>query len=599
MRPRPSRWAGVTLAATLASCGGGEQTVGGRGGEPGGGEEAVGGEPEIFAEVAEAMGLGFVHDPEAAGEYRLPEGVGSGVALLDYDDDGDPDLYFVQGGPLGGETAAGATAADGPAAPESASPRNRLYRNDGGTRFTDVSAGSGADIGGYGMGVAAADYDADGDVDLYVTRLGPNALLRNDGGVFADVTAAAGVGDPGFGTGAAFLDYDRDGRLDLYVANYVDWSPSREHACYDPVGIRDYCGPLEYGAPLADRLYRGVGGGRFEDVTDAAGIAAERGNGLGVLCTDFDGDGWVDVFVANDQTPCFLWINQGDGTFLEDGTIRGCAFSADGMAIAGMGVTSEDIDGDGDFDLIVANIRDQSHLCLRNDEGFFADVSHAWGFGAWSVPHTGFGIDLFDQDHDGELDGFVANGAVNRWAEPFRSDNPFAEPNQFFRRDATGRFVDRSFEAAVALAVADMSRGLARGDIDGDGDLDLVVTNNRGPVRLLRNDNRSGLAWTILDLDPAGGARHAINARAEVHAGGRRFLTELRPNASYLSSHEPVVHLGLGSATRIDTLRIAWPDGARETWTALPVRERLRLRQGEAPGFDRVSPGVPGPPGRS
>jgi hypothetical protein len=514
----------------------------------------------VFADVTSESGIDFEHEAGARGGYWLPEGIGSGGAFLDHDGDGDPDLFLVQGG--------------FPEVPND-DWRCRLYRNEGSGHFTDVSEAAGADMPGYGLGAAAADFDADGDVDLYVTRLGPNVLLRNDSGRFADVTRATGVGDPGFGTSAAFLDYDGDGQLDLFVVNYVDWSPEREGACFDPTGIRDYCSPMTYEAPTTDKLYRGRGDGTFEDVTEAAGIAGAAGNGLGVVVTDFDGDGRIDVYVANDQTPAFLWMNRGDGTFVEDATFRGCAFSADGMAIAGMGVVAEDLDDDGDPDLVVTNIRNQAHLGLRNDDGFFEDMSHAWGLADWSFPFTGFGIALFDQDHDGSLDGLIVNGAVNRWTEPYARDNPFAEPNHFLRRDRTGGFFEVSPPPAV-VSIPEMSRGLLTADVDADGDLDVVVTNNRGPARMWRNDNGSGFAWSILELGE-------LNARATFHAAERTWTRELRPHAGYLGTSEPIVHAGLGAATRIDSVVVAWPGGKEETWRDLPVNTRLRLEAGTAP----------------
>ncbi len=513
-----------------------------------------------FADVTDESGMAFVHEAGARGDYWLPEGIGSGGAFLDYDADDDADLFLVQGG-----------------LPEGPNDhwRAHLYRNDGGMRFTDVTEASGAGVPGYGIGAAAADWDADGDPDLFVTRLGANVLLRNDGGRFVDVTEEAGVGDEGFGSSATFLDYDLDGQLDLFVVNYVGWAPEREGACFDPAGIRDYCSPMAYDAATADRLWRGLGDGTFEDVTESAGIASTVGNGLGVIATDFDGDGWTDVYVANDQTPAFLWMNQGDGTFLEDATFRGAAFSADGLAIAGMGVAAEDLDADGDVDLVVTNIRDQTHLGLRNDDGFFEDASHGWGLADWSFPYTGFGIALFDQDHDGFLDGLVANGAVNRWAEPFAADNPFAEPNHFLRRDRTGRFEEASGEVGAAVTAPAMSRGVLTADLDGDGDLDAVVTNNRGRAQLLRNDNASGLAWSIVELPQ-------LNARVTFHAGTRTFVRELRPQAGYLSSNEPIVHVGLGTVTHIDSVSVRWADGTVETRRDLPVRTRWRFAPGES-----------------
>ncbi|MBZ0267388.1 CRTAC1 family protein, partial [bacterium] len=562
MIPRriPIEFLPAVLGALFAAsgCGGG--------GDPGAPATTPSGPVPPFADVTAGSGLDFTHEPGARGRFWLPEGIGSGGALVDYDGDGDLDVFLVQGGFL--EDA-------------SADPVNRLFRNDGALRFADVTDAAGGGAGGYGIGCAAADYDADGDTDLYVTRLGPNVLLRNDGGAFVDVTETAGVGDPGFGASAAWLDYDGDARLDLFVTNYVDWGPHLEGACYDATGVADYCGPLDYHAPSVDLLYRSLGHGRFRDATVEAGMAEDRGNGLGAICTDFDGDGRVDIFVANDQTPGFLWLNQGDGTFREDGAVRGCGYNADGIAIAGMGVAAEDLDDDGDFDLVVTNIHDQAHLAVRNDDGYFTDATHVWGFAGWGVPRTGFGLALFDQEHDGRLDGYVANGSVNRLAEPYRADNPFAEPDQFLHRLPDGSFVDASDECPAVGEPVEMSRGVLVGDLDGDGDLDLVVTANRGPARLLRNDQDGTGAWVMLELVANGGGS-ALNAIAEVEAGGRHFLREVRPHAGYLGTNDPRLHFGLGAATRMDRLTIRWPDGRRETWTDIPVRAHLRLRQGGA-----------------
>lgn len=536
----------------------------------------------FFRDVTAESGLDFVHVTGARGGFRLIEELGPGGAFLDYDNDGDLDVYLVQGGVYGSAVA---------------EHHNRLYRNDGAGHFEDVSVGSGADVPGYGMGCAAADYDNDGNVDLYITRVGPDVLLRNNGdGTFADVTRAAGLGDTGYGAGAAFLDYDRDGYLDLYVTRYVDWSPARERECYDLNGVRDYCNPTIYAAPSHDLLYRSTGDGRFEDVTATAGIGGALGNGLGVLCTDLTGDGWVDVYVANDQSPTFFWVNRGDGTFVEDAALRGCAFNGDGMIIAGMGLAAEDLDADGDVDVLATNIHNDAHLCLRNEGGFFEDVSVAWGVGDWGVPYTGFGVAIFDQDHDGALDCFVANGAVNRLPERYEPGDAYAEPNQFARgtppghslpgRGRGGRFTDASQAAGLNDMRFGVSRAAVVGDYDNDGDLDVLVTNNGGRVQLLRNENATGFAWSMLDLMPSGGARHAINAGVALEAGGKRFRREVRPQSSYLSSHDPRLHFGLGAATVIDRLTVTWPDRSVETWTDLPVNRHLRLRQGLSPEFE-------------
>lgn len=520
----------------------------------------------LFTDVTRAAGVDFVHVVGPSRRFQLPEEMGSGGALFDFDNDGDMDLYLVQSGFLDREDPAH---------------RNRLYRNDGNGRFTDVSHGSGADIGGYGMGCAAADFDNDGDVDLLVTRFGGCVLLRNDGGGrFEDMTDSSGLKVSGWPVSTAFVDFDRDGHLDMYIVRYIEWTPAIESPCYAPSGARDYCGPTSYRGPTSDLLYRNLGDGRFEDVSVTSGIASAKGNGLGVLVTDFDGDGWVDLYVANDQTPAFLWMNQRNGTFVERAVQVGAAYSNDGLAIAGMGVAAEDLDDDGDHDLLVSNIRHQSHLCLRNDGGQFHDVSQAWGFGSWSVPSTGFGLALFDQDHDGRLDGMVANGAVSIWGVPFREGHPYAEPNQFFRRDEAGRFHDATIEAGAAVAFADVSRALLTGDYDNDGDIDVVMTNNGGPVQLLRNENRSKHSWILLDLIPTGGGRNALNARVEVTAGGKTYRRECRPHSGYLGSNDPRVHVGLGAAKRIDRLLVAWPNGAKEEWLDLAVNRLTRVRQG-------------------
>ncbi len=518
-----------------------------------------------FAEVSREAGLAFTHECGAEGEFHIPEEMGSGGALFDYDDDGDLDIYLVQSGFIGSANEAH---------------RNHLFRNDGTGQFEDVSAESGSDVPGYGMGAYAADIDNDGDLDLYITRLGPNVLLRNNGdGSFTDATEAAHVGEPGFGTGAAFFDFDRDGWLDLYVANYLNWSPAINAPCYAPSGVRDYCNPTDYRSPAEHRLYHNLGDGTFEDVSERAGIAGALGHGLGVIAVDFNDDGWLDLYVANDQNPAFLWINQRDGSFIDEAAFAGCAFNRDGIAIAGMGVVSEDLDRDGDFDLLVANIHDQTHLALRNGGGFFDDVSLPWGLGGWGVPYTGFGISLFDQDHDGTMELFVANGAVNIQLEPQRPGHAYAEPNQFARRDATGKFQDASPSSGLPFGEIEMSRSVISGDYDNDGDVDLLITNNRGPAKLLRNDQHTGRSWVLFDVIPDSGNRNALNARIEVVAGSKTWLREVRPHVGYLSSNDPRVHFGLGSAEIIERVTVTFVGGQTQTWTNLAVNRQWQLRQ--------------------
>ena len=531
-------------------------------------EQPTGAAP-LFSDVAAAVGIRFVHDNAARGEFRLPEEMGPGAAFVDIDGDGDLDIFVAGGGGLAGV---------GP--PQSC----RLYRNDG-DRFTDITDASGAGIAGPAYGVACADYDDDGDIDIMVTRLGPDALLRNDGPpqmpTFVDVAREAGVDDPGFGAGATFFDYDGDGRLDLYVTRYVNWSASRETVCYTILGVRDYCNPVSYNAPSTDRLYRNLGNGRFEDVSDRAGIGGRTGNGLGVVACDFDDDGWVDLYVANDQTPAFLWHNRGDGTFEEVAVLVGCAYDQRGMAIAGMGVAGADLDDDGDVDLLVTNIHHQTHLVLRNDGGFFDDQSLVMGLGRWSIPATTFGVAIFDQDNDGRLDAFFANGDVNVDNALRIGDNPYAQPDHF------ARFIDGMLVNATAgsgVAFGDVGRGVACGDYDNDGDLDLIVTNNGGPLRLLRNNNDSGHSWLVVETRIGSGGRAAIGARVTVTADGHRYTRWIRPHQSYLCSGDPRAHFGLGTASRVQRIEVRWPDGSRTVRNDVPVNQRVVLDARDAGG---------------
>ncbi len=348
-----------------------------------------------FEEVARERGLEFEHRSGHRERHLFPEIIGGGAALFDMDGDGDLDAYLVQSGSLNDP---------GPQAGV-----NRLFANDGSGRFTDATAGSGADDPGYGMGVATGDYDDDGDVDLYVTNYGPNVLLRNEGGGrFTNVAADTGVGHPGWGTSAAFIDYDADGDLDLFVTNYVNWSPANEQDCYNTAWQPDYCLPNNYKAPASDVLYRNDGDGGFTDVTAEARLDTAFGNGLGVVCADYDGDGAVDIFVANDSMLNQLWMNRKDGTFADESLLRGCALDEHGMPKAGMGVAAADHDDDGDPDLLVVNLATQTDSFFRNDAGFFTDRTGEVGLGAISRRYTRFGTGLIDFDNDGRLDLYHA-----------------------------------------------------------------------------------------------------------------------------------------------------------------------------------------------
>lgn len=512
----------------------------------------------VFTDVASEMGLVFTHDNDAHGEYHLPEGIGPGAGFVDYDNDGDLDIILAGGGAI---TSSGTVQ------------RCRLFRNDGAT-FADVTETALPIVNGQAFGVACADYDNDGWTDIYVTRLGPNVLLRNNGdGTFADVSNAAGVDDARFGASVTFLDFDRDGLLDLFVTNYVDWSASREKACYTPFGARDFCSPTVYEAPSTDALLRNRGDGTFEDVSERAGINASRGNGLGVVASDFDGDGWQDVYVANDQTPAAFWRNNADGTFTNIAMLNGTALDGRGVAIAGMGVACEDMNDDGRFDLFVTNIRDQTHLVLENEGKVFVDASARRGVGAWSVPMTAFGVAVFDQDNDGELDCFIANGAVNMSVESSKRPDPYAEMNQFMRL-VNGRFVDAS--DLLNESEPHTSRAVVMGDYDNDGDIDLLVTNCGGPVQLLRNNARPDASWIGVDVRNDDGSI-AIGAQVRVTVGDRTWAREVRPQQSYLASGDPRVHVGLGDASLVERIEITWPNGNTTEVTSVPAGQVVRV----------------------
>ncbi|MFT5051838.1 MAG: hypothetical protein ACI8QZ_003267, partial [Chlamydiales bacterium] len=408
----------------LGSCSGGSQTQGGK-------AARTPGEP-WFEEVSQASGLVFEHTSGHEREFLFPEIMGGGAALFDMDGDGDLDAYLVQSGTLRVK----------PDDPAPAVCANQLFRNRGDGTFENITEGSGAGDRGYGMGVATGDFDGDGDVDLYLTNVGRNTLLRNDGaGQFTDVTSAAGVGNHSWGTSAAFLDHDLDGDLDLFVCNYVAWTLAGNLDCVGLRGQPDYCSPNSLAAPQPDTLYRNNGDGSFTDVSAQAGLRQAFGNGLGVTCGDFDGDGWVDIFVANDQMSNQLWHNGGDGTFTDVALEAGCALDSNGKAKAGMGTHCADVDDDGDLDLIVVNLHAQADSFYRNQGAWFRDDTARVGLGAATRRYTRFGTGWVDFDNDGRLDLFQANGRVTLPSQqPADGGDPLAEPNVLMRGTDQGRF---------------------------------------------------------------------------------------------------------------------------------------------------------------
>jgi enediyne biosynthesis protein E4 len=503
-----------------------------------------------FEEVASARGIKFVHQSGHKDRHLLPEIMGGGAALFDMDGDGDLDAYLVQSGNL--------------AQPASKGAGNRLFRNRGKGVFDDVTEGSGTQVAGYGMGVAAGDYDNDGDVDLYVTNLGPNVLLRNDGGgKFADVTATARVAGSGWSSSAAFVDYDADGDLDLFVTRYLEWSAGTERQCFSLTGVPDYCSPRNYDVPTSSLLFRNNGKGTFAEVSAAAGLQRAAGNGLGVVAADFDGDGRVDIFVANDGTPNHLWMNDGSGHFEDRALVNGVALDQDGRAKAGMGVHVGDADDDGDQDLIVVNLDGEADSFFRNEGQFFVDDTATVGLRTASRRFTRFGMAMLDFNNDGLLDIFEANGRVGLQSERF-SDDPYAEPNVLLRGTADGKFEAVQPIGGTAQPLIATSRAAAFGDVDDDGGVDILVVNRDGPAHLLRNVARRGHWLSMRVIDEHG--RDAIGAELTITIGARRRRIDVRAAYSYMASNDPRVHVGLGDANGVETVRVRWADGKTESF---------------------------------
>jgi enediyne biosynthesis protein E4 len=551
---------------------------------PGAGSLPQGVGEQIFTEMAAESGLRFHHFTGATGRLYLPEIMGSGVALLDYDGDGDLDVFFLQGLIL----EPGKQMSDAMFPPPAGyRPGNHLFRNElvesGKLRFTDVTEKAGLQKEMYGMGAAVGDYDNDGRVDLYATGFGSNVLYHNNGdGTFTDVTAEAGAEDSRWSASAAFLDYDRDGRLDLFVAHYVDFTVAGNKACFSPTREPDYCNPAVYrGMPA--RLFHNEGNGKFKDVTRESGIQGSPGPGLGVVCTDLNGDGWVDIYVANDGKANHLWFNKRNGTFEEEGLMSGAAYSMEGMPRAGMGVAAADIDGDGDDDLLVTNLgKEGATLFLNDGRGVFTDAGAQFGLSHLTFPFTGFGVDWFDYDNDGTLDLFIADGAVYIIPTLRGSPYPFHQPNQLYHNEGTGRpFKDVASQGGPGVTLSEVSRGAAFGDIDNDGDVDIVVSNNNGPARLLLNQVGSRKHRLQVRLEGDRDNRSAIGARvAVIRKGHEPLWRRVHSDGSYCSASDLRVHFGLGDTADLDGILVQWPSGAKERWTGIKANRLVALRQG-------------------
>ena len=506
-----------------------------------------------FVEVGTQAGLDFTHVNGMAGELWLAEIMGAGAAVLDFDDDGRVDIWLVQGGPLGDRSGN--------------LPCDRLYRNVSsprGLKFEDITEQSGVCASGYGMGVATADVDKDGDLDVFVANHGANQLFENLGnGRFRDATGDAGLIHDDWSVSASFADVDGDHLPDLYVANYVDWTVADHKVCRDAAGSPSYCSPEVYTASV-DRLYRNLGAFQFGEVGVEAGIGEVRGAGLGVIADDFDNDRDIDFYVANDMNENRLWVNQGRLRFVDNALLAGVAVNGDGNVEASMGIDAEDFDKDCDVDIFVTHLAAQTNTLYANEgDGGFTDRTNALGVAAGSIPFTGFGTGWFDVDNDGDLDLFAANGAVTAIAgqEPGPLGLPLRQRNQFWRNDG-GRYTEVRIPA---FEPAEVSRGTAFADFDNDGDLDLLVTNNRGPARLYRNDSDAG-HWIGLELvgATAPGSRVWLES---VGCGARRVSTD----GSYASANDPRILFGLGTDSSARRVRVRWSDGEEKTYGPLAV----------------------------
>ena len=517
-----------------------------------------------FIDVTAEAGITFRHINGAEGTFHLPETLGAGGAFFDADNDGNLDIYLVNSGYW----------EESPSADETPSV---LYRNNGDGTFTDITTTAGVgNCGNYGQGAACADYDNDGNVDLYVTNFGVNVLYRNNGdGTFTDVTVHAGIGDPNWSSSACFLDYNQDGYLDLFVVNYLVYSVDVPYRPCGEDGIQTYCHPsLFEGAP--DTLYRNNGDGTFTDVSQEAGVGGIgglfHGKGLGVVSADFNNDGAPDLYVANDDTRNDFFYNNGDGTFSEISLLAGCAYSFNGVAQAGMGVATGDYNGDGWLDIFVTNLSYETNALYRNNgDGTFTDVIYEAHLGKESYLSVGFGTGFFDADNDGWRDIFIANGHIIDNIEDTHDILTYRQPDQLFRNQGDRTFREVSASAGDYFQSAAVSRGALFGDYDNDGDVDMLVTQSNGPVTLLRNETGTQHNWIRIKTVGVISSREGIGTRVTLTAAGHTQVQEINRGASYLSSHDARLHFGLDVHTIVDRLEIRWQSGVVQVFKNLPA----------------------------
>jgi hypothetical protein len=519
-------------------------------------------------DVTQQTGIDFKHTDGSSGRYYVVETVSAGLALFDYDNDGDVDIYFLNGAPLRGSKF------DKP-------PTNAMYRNDGNWKFTDVTQTTSLGDIGYGLGVAVADYDNDGDQDVYLNNYGPNVLYRNNGdGTFTDVTAAAGVAN-GYqvGAGTNFLDMDKDGDLDLFVGNYLDFS-YEGHTTKTTRGVPVYANPRFY-KPVPDNLFRNNGDGTFTDVTKASGITQHAGWAMGTVCCDFDNDGDTDIFIANDVAENFLFVNDGTGRFEELALLSGTAYDLSGSSQGSMGVDCGDYDNDGQMDFYMTSFQTQLTSLYRNiGNGLFAEMSLATGAAVGTHPNVTWGNSLVDFDNDGDRDIFIACGHLQDRIEQFDDTSTYFEKNILLMNTGDGKFVDVSKQSGDGMLVELSSRGAGFDDLDNDGDIDVVILNSRREPTILRNDSPGQGHWIQVRIQGRKTNRDGVGARVKLQAGDLTLVDEVHSGRGYQSHYGTRLHFGLGARNKVDRIEVRWIGGGFDVFRDVAVNQYITLIEG-------------------